>query len=105
MHSPFLPRRLPTVSSRVSRPQPARSRGISEDVRRAVGENQPRAGVIFQREVLLALGEVRAHHAGDRIAVAEAEAGEAKMGRLRHQLFRVRRPAQEGEIRGAGEFR
>ena len=77
---------------------------VGQNVRRAVGEDQPRARVIFQREVLLASGEMRAHHAGHRIAVAEAEAGEAELRRLRHQLFRVRRPAQEGEIRGAGEF-
>ena len=47
----------------------------SEDVGRAVGEHQPRARVIFQRQVLFALGQMRAHHAGDRIAVAKADAG------------------------------
>ncbi len=48
---------------------------VGEDVGRAVGEHQPRAGVIFQREVLFALGQMRAHHAGDRVAVAKADAG------------------------------
>ena len=77
---------------------------VGEDVGRAVGEHQPRARVIAQRQILLALGQMRAHHAGDRIAVAEAEAGQARLGRLHHQFLGVRGAAQEGEIRGGGEF-
>ena len=49
---------------------------IGEDVGRAVGEDEPRAGMIGERKLLLALDQMRAHHAGDRIAVAEPEAGE-----------------------------
>ena len=78
---------------------------IGENVGRAVGEDQPRARVIFQREILLALGEMRAHDAGDRIAVAEAEAGKADRLRLHHQLFRMRGAAQEGEIGGTANSR
>src|SRR6185312_13223872 len=42
--------------------------------------------------------------AGNRIAVAQAQTGEAEGLRLHHQLFRVRSAAQEGEIGGGGEF-
>jgi hypothetical protein len=42
---------------------------IGEDVGRAVGEHQPSTGVKAQVEALLALGGMRAHDAGDRIAV------------------------------------
>ena len=45
-----------------------------------------------------------AHDAGNRVAVAEPEAGEPDMRRLQHQLLGMRGPAQEGEIRGDGEF-
>jgi hypothetical protein len=77
---------------------------IGEDVRRAVGKDKPRARMVAQRQVLLALGQMRAHHAGHRIAVAESEPGEPHMLRLQHQFLRVRGPAQEGEVRGDGEF-
>ena len=44
MQSPFSARRLPSVSSRVSRPQPCARRGIGDDVGRPVGKDQPCAG-------------------------------------------------------------
>ena len=77
---------------------------IDEDVGRAVGEHQPRARVIAQGQILLALGQMRAHHAGHRIAIAKSKAGKAEMGRLHHQFLGMRGAAQEGEIRGDGEF-
>jgi len=77
---------------------------IGEDVRRAVGEHQPRAGMVRELQVLLALGQMRAHHTGDGIAVAQPDPGKPDMHGLHHQFFRMRRPAQEGEVRGAGEF-
>ena len=104
MHSPFSARRLPRVSRRQSRPQAGAVARIGEDVRRAVGEYEPRAGVIAQRQLLLALDEMGPHHAGDRIAVAQPETVEPDMRRLQHQLFGMRGPAQEREIRGDGEF-
>ena len=42
---------------------------------------------------------VRAHDAGERIAVGEAEPREAESFRLSHEFVRVRAPAQEREIR------
>ena len=71
----FLRAQVAGVSRRQSAPGRAVAR-IGENVRRAVGEHEPRAGVIAQRQLLLALDEMRAHHAGDRIAVAEPEAVE-----------------------------
>src|SRR5216684_6794232 len=56
-------------------PSPGRAVArIGENVRRAVGEDEPRAGVIGERQTLLALDEMGAHHAGDRGAVAEPDA-------------------------------
>ena len=81
MQSPFSARRLPT-REQAGEPAPAGAVArIGEDVGRAVGEDEPRARVIFQRQILLALGQMRAHHAGDRIAVAQAEAGKADTAR------------------------
>ena len=45
-----------------------------------------------------------AHHAGDRVAVAEPDAVKTDMGGLQHQLLGVRSPAQEREVGGDGEF-
>ena len=77
---------------------------IGENVRRAVGEHEPRPGVIGKRQFLLAFDEMRAHHASDRIAVAKPETVEPDMGGLQHQLLGMRGAAQEREVRGDGEF-
>src|SRR5665811_2558755 len=77
---------------------------IDENVGRAFCELQPRARLIAQGQILLALGQMRAHHAGERIAVAQAESSEPNAGRLHHQLLGMRGAAQEGEIRGDREF-
>src|ERR1700730_15503212 len=55
---------------------------IGENVRRAVGKHQARAWMIAQRQILLALDEMRAHDAGDRVAIAEAKSGKACLRRL-----------------------
>ena len=51
---------------------------IGENVGRAVGEDEPRARVIGQRQLLLALDQVRAHDAGDRVAVGTARCRRAR---------------------------
>ena len=43
---------------------------IGEDIGRAVGEHEPRTRMIAQRQILFALCQMCAHHAGDGIAVA-----------------------------------
>ena len=48
---------------------------------------------------------MRAHDAGERIAIGDAEAGKAERDRLSDQFLRMRGAAQEGEIGGDGEFR
>src|SRR5712691_7107223 len=64
-------------------PSPGRTVArIGENVLRAVGEDEPRAGMIGERQTLLALDEMGAHHAGDRVAVAKPDAVEPDMGGL-----------------------
>lgn len=95
-----------THSEQAAEPAPACAVAwIGEHVRCAVGEHQPHARVITQRQVLFAFGQMCAHHAGDRIAIAQPDPGKPDMGRLHHQLFRVRGSPQEREIRGDGEFK
>jgi hypothetical protein len=77
---------------------------IDENVRRAVGEDEARAGMIGERQLLFAFDEMGAHDAGDRIAVAQPDAGKPDMRSLQHQLLGMRGAAQEREIRGDGEF-
>ena len=77
---------------------------IGENVRRAVGEDEARAGVIGERQFLLAFDQMGAHHAGNRVAIAEPETVEPDMRRLQHQLLGMRGAAQEGEVGGDGEF-
>jgi hypothetical protein len=60
--------------------------------------------MITQCQILLAFGQMRAHHAGDRIAVAQTNPGKTDTGGLHHQFFRMRGSAQEGEVRGSGKF-
>ena len=104
MQSPFS---RPQVAAReqAAEPSPAGAVArIGENVGRAVGKDQARTGMIGERQLLLALDQMGAHHAGDRVAVAEPEAGEPDMRRLQHQLLGMRGAAQEREIRGDGEF-
>src|SRR5262249_31863524 len=43
---------------------------IGKDIGRAVGEHEPRTGMITQRQILFALCQMCTHHAGNAIAVA-----------------------------------
>src|SRR6185312_11500014 len=86
VHLPFSARRFPSVSRRVSLPQPARLRGYTR-----------MSGV-------LSANTSRAHHPGDRVAVAQAKPGKADTSGLHHQFFRMRSSAQEGEVRSGGKF-
>ncbi len=76
---------------------------ISENVRRAVGEHEPRAGGEGQAGVLGSL--MGTHHAGDRIAVGNAEPRKAKLLGAGDQFLAVGSPAQEREIGADGQFR
>ena len=83
---------------------------IGQDVRRAVGENEARAGSDLEFRFLFAVSFVlmgssmRAHDAGHRVPVGNAKAGQAQFYGVLDQLLRMRAAAQEGEIRGDGEF-
>ena len=91
---------------------------IGQNVGRAVGEDEPRADDELQlRMIGLALiiqlpdlriellgGRIGAHHARDAVAVRDADAGKAECRGLPHQVFRMRRAAQEREIGGDGEL-
>ena len=81
--------------------------GIGEDVGRAVGEDQPRARHDAQgadRGAVLARIDMGAHDPGERIAVGDAEPGEAEPRRLGDQLLGMRGPAQKREIRRRRQF-
>jgi hypothetical protein len=60
--------------------------------------------MIGERQLPLAFDEMAAHHAGDRIAVAQPDSVEPDMRRLQHQLLGMRGAAQEREVGGDGEF-
>jgi hypothetical protein len=76
--------------------------GIGENVRGAVAEHEPRAGRERQARFLRRL--MGPHHAGHRVAVADADAGEAERLALHQQLFPVGGPTQEREVGGDGEL-
>ncbi len=68
---------------------------IGEDVGRAVAEYEAGAGVVGEGQLLIALENIGPHHAGHRIAIAKSEPGKPDGIGLHHQLFRMRRAAQE----------
>ena len=51
-----------------------------------------------------ACGKVRAHHAGERVAVGDGDGRESERLCRRHQLLGVRAAAQKGEIGGDVEL-
>ena len=53
---------------------------------------------------MLACIDMRPHDARDGIAIGDPDPGKPELRRLRYKLFRMRRAAQEREIRGCGEF-
>ncbi len=80
---------------------------IDEDVRRAVLEDKARAdqklrALRFLDEILER--RIGADHAGERVAVGDADGGEPELDRGERELFWPRRPAQEGEIRRDGDL-
>ena len=44
------------------------------------------------------------HHAGDRVAVGDGDGLQPQFGGAGHQLFGVRGPGEEGEVRGDAQF-
>src|SRR6266516_7622084 len=77
---------------------------IGEHVRRAVAKNKTRARMIANLELVLALGEMRAHHAGDAVAVAQPHPEQCEPRGLCDQLLGMRAAPQEREIRRDGEL-
>ncbi len=70
---------------------------VAQQLRPVLG-HQPRADQ--QPEPRLLGGDVGAHHAGQRVAVGDAERRQAQRLGGQHQLVRVRGGAQEGEVAG-----
>ena len=75
---------------------------IDEEVRRPVVKDEARAGDdphVAHRRLVLARVDVRAHDAGERVAVGDSDPGEPQFRRSRDHLLRMRGPAQKREIR------
>ena len=75
---------------------------IGEHIRRSVVESEARAGNdphALDRRPVLAREDMRAHDAGERVAVGDPDPGKPQFGRPRDHLLRMRGPAQEGEVR------
>jgi hypothetical protein len=71
---------------------------VAKQARRAVREIQPTAG---QSPDLQVLGRrPGAHHAGQGVAVGDADGGQAQPFGGRHQFLGVRGPAKEREVAG-----
>ena len=101
-HSPFGARRLPWLEQPAEPPVSGAVLRIDEDVGRAVDEGEPRPrddAKRAERLAVLARVDMGAHHAGERIAVGDADPGKPERGGARDQLLRMRRAAQEREIR------
>ena len=84
--------------------EPAISRAIlriGEQVRRAVVEGEPCAGNdphALHRRRVLAREHMRAHDAGQRIAIRDPNSRKPKLGRARDHLLGMRGPAQKRKI-------
>ena len=81
--------------------------GIGEHVGRAVDEAS-RAPVTTRkradRRAVLARVDMRAHDAGERVAIGDADPGEAQLGRARDEFLGVRSAAQKRKIRRRREL-
>ena len=79
---------------------------IDQDVRRAVDEDEARADQEFWLVRDLGVFEflVRAHHAGQRVVVGDADRGNAEFACLMHIGARIGAAAQEREIGGDADF-
>ena len=90
--------------------EPAVSRAIlriDERVRRAVDEYEPRAGNdprARHRLGVLARECVRAHDAGERVAVGDPDPGKPELGGARDHLLGMRGSAQKRKIRHRRQF-
>ena len=83
--------------------QPAPGRpvlGIADQVRRPVGEDQPRAGQHLQGAARPASRRPGPDDAGHAVAVGDPQGLQAQGGGGLHQLLGVRGGAQEGEVAG-----
>jgi hypothetical protein len=69
-------------------------------VLRPASRHQVEAGADHEADADLLGGDVRPHHAGERIAIGQRERGQAELGGAQDQLLRVRAPAQEREVAG-----
>jgi hypothetical protein len=85
---------------------PGRQLGIVRSFRRSkescfvVLRHEVEAGADHEADADLLGGDVRPHHAGERIAIGQRERGEAELGGAQHQLFGMRAAAQEREVAG-----
>ncbi len=78
---------------------------IGEDIGCAVGKNKARADQQFRFFAFQAFdGIIGAHHAGQRVAVGDADGGKPELRGTLHQLLRVGGAAQEGEVGGDGDL-
>jgi hypothetical protein len=57
-----------------------------------------------QADIMLLRGSVGPHHAGQRIAVGDADRGKTQRGSLSDHLVRMRGPAQEREVGGGDQL-
>ena len=85
--------------------------GIGDHVRRAVGEDEPAAGIKGKPDRFRLLRGLhvfrlapRPHDTGDRVAVRDAHSRMAEKTCRNDQLFRARCTAQKGEVRPGGKF-
>ena len=79
---------------------------IDQDIRRAVDEDEARADQELWLVLDLGIIEflVRAHYAGQRVVVGDADDGNAEFARLMHIGARIGAAAQEREIGGDADF-
>jgi hypothetical protein len=98
------------VSGRQDAAEPAVSRAvlrIGEHVRRAVRKDEPRAENdtdAAHRRRILARENMRAHDAGQRVAIRDPDPGKLKLGRALNHLLGMRGSAQKRKIRHRREF-
>ncbi len=80
---------------------------IDDHIRRTVGEGQAAADEKPEIALVAKILPCRMcpHHAGQRVAVGNADTGQAKLMCTRYQFLRMRRTAQEGEIAGSSHFK
>ncbi len=80
---------------------------IDERIRRSVYECEPRTGNnprARHRLGILARECVRAHDAGERVAVGDPDPGEPKLGGARDHFLGMRGSVQKRKIRHRGQF-